>query len=122
MRVQTSPPTEEMRVWFSPFESEAALQYVFGPLKVRLHCVVLMRLGGYSCQRTALDHHGPRFFKLLSKYAKATGTGLPEYDLTEKDTSRWGAPDPYVPTDVAYEGWVRPFTENDPRVRLFRKK
>lgn len=102
-------PAKEIRVWFSPFESEAALKYVFGPLKVRLHCLVLVRLGGFSCQRPELDHHDRRFFELLSDHAEATGTGLPGFVLTDKDTVRWDDPDPYEPTCVSYEGWARLF-------------
>jgi hypothetical protein len=121
-RRETSPTTEEMRVWFSPFETEATLKYVFRPLKVRPHCVVLVRLGGFSGQRRGLDHRRRRLFDLLSEHAEATGTGLPEYVLTDQDTSGWGDPDPYVPTGVAYEGWVNPITDDDPGVRLFRKR
>ena len=121
-RRETSPTAEQMRVWFSPIESEAALKYVYGPRKVRLHCVVLVRLGGFSCQRPELDHHDRRYFELLSEHAEATGTGLPDYVLTDKDTSRWGDPDPYVPTGVAYQGWMGLIIDGDPGVRLFRKR
>lgn len=117
---------EPIKVWFSPYEPEAALRYVFGPQKVRLHCVVLVRLGGFSCQRhrpgRELDHHDRKFFALLSRHARATGTRLPDYVLTDKNTSRWCDPDPYMPTGVGYEGWMGPVTDHGPGVRLFRKR
>jgi hypothetical protein len=33
-----------------------------------------------------------------------------------------GDPDPYIPTGVAYNGWVRPIDGDGARVRLFRKR
>ncbi len=120
---RSSTTAETMRLWFSPFESEAAIRHVFTPLKVRLHSLVLVRLGGFSCQRSALDHHGRRFFSLLHEHGDAGGTGLPEYVLTEMDASLWGDPAPYEPAGVSYRGWVEPPSdEPDAGVRLLRKR
>ena len=121
----TGAAEESLRVWFSPYESEAALRHVFGPLKVRLHSIVLVRLGGFSCQRhrPEMDHHIGRFFSLLSRYARVTGTGLPDFVLKDRATSDWGDPDPYVPTGVAYQGWEGPVNDDcDPGVRLLTKR
>ena len=116
-----SPANQDgcIRIWFSPFESEAALQHVFTPLKIRLQALVLLRLGGFSCQRPDLDHHNQRFFSLLCEHSNATCTGLPVYVVTEKETADWWDPDPYVTTGIAFPGWVEPLPgQEEPVVRL----
>ncbi len=90
-------PTEKMKVWFSPFESEAALEHVFKCFGVRLCAIVLLRLGGFSGQRLDFDHHRNEFFELLVRYGRDTGMSLPDFVLTDKETENWDDPDPYVP-------------------------
>ena len=94
-----------IRIRFSPFESQAMLEHVFQPLKARLPSVILIRMGGFSCQRRDLDHHGWPFCHLLTKYAEATGTQLPMYVLSDREAIRCGKADPYFLTNIVLP-WV----------------
>lgn len=99
-----------------PFESEAAIEHVFSPLRVRLHTIVLIRISAERGKSYHLCHHGRRFFALLHEHGEATKTGLPEFVLTDKDTPGWGRPEPYEPTDVLCQCC------EEHAVRLFRKR
>jgi hypothetical protein len=108
------------RVWFSPFDSQVALEHVLGPSSVGVHTVVLVT--GCGPERLGLHHYEPVFFKLLC----AQLSTIPDYVLTDRETDRWVDPYPnakvgtdveYVNTGVEYSGWV----PQDP-VRLLERR
>jgi len=104
---------DSYEVFFSPFESEAMLRFVFPQVRARLYALVLLRMGGIGERRDELNHHNERFVALVRNTV-----GLPQYVATDRDDSAWTR-EPYHFTGNQLVGWK--FSGGTPwHVRLFK--